>query len=156
MCPRPIVLGLSPTPFGAWGEEDPCARVIEFALRRAEELRVQLHVVSVLPVEESTWRTSKGQSNALAQFAREAENRLKWWTKRFPGVDIQQRNAFAAAVPALLEAAQGSQLVVLGRGTRFVIPHMLLGQTARSMIRRSRIPVAVVPAASLSDQVLGS
>jgi nucleotide-binding universal stress UspA family protein len=156
LCMRPIVLGLAPTPAGQWGELDECARVIQFAMERAEALCVPLHVVSVTPVDEPLWRTGDAYSRAQAKLARELDERLSWWTQRYPRVDVEQLVAFAAPVPALLEASQRAQLVVVCRGTRFLVPHMLLGHTARALLRRTKVPVAVVPGATQTDRVLGS
>lgn len=155
LCARPVVLGLPPTVNGPWGPEDPCARALEFALERADDLRVPVRVVSVHPTGHPGWRKAEANHHERGRLTRGLDQRLRWWAQRYPHVELDQRAAFADAVPALLEASEGAQLVVLCRGTRFGVPHMLLGQTARSMVRRSRIPVAVVPGSTQTDEVLG-
>jgi nucleotide-binding universal stress UspA family protein len=156
LCARPVVLGLPPTVNGPWGPDDPCARALEFALDRADDLRVPVLAVSVHPTGHPSWRTAEADQHQRGQLTRGLDQRLRWWAERYPNVEFEQRAAFADPVHALVEASDGAQLVVLCRGTRFGVPHMLLGQTARSMVRRSRIPVAVVPGANPADEVLGS
>lgn len=93
---------------------------------------------------------------------------LDTWATRFPDVPMQVSVVHGNPARALLHAAEGSRLVVLGTRGLGAYPRDLFGSTSREVLRRSPITVLVVnpgpagtgsepdelpPAVSLSTQL---
>jgi nucleotide-binding universal stress UspA family protein len=64
--------------------------------------------------------------------------------RRHPSVQADTRVAFATAEAALIEAAEGAALVVLGRHRRHVRYGLPLGRVPHRVLHLSDLPVAVV------------
>ncbi|QII07979.1 universal stress protein [Rhodococcoides fascians A25f] len=66
-------------------------------------------------------------------------------THRHPSVSVHTVVAKDRPVHAVLDHAQGAQLVVMGSHGRGGYGEMMLGSTSRSVLAHARCPVAVVP-----------
>jgi nucleotide-binding universal stress UspA family protein len=69
---------------------------------------------------------------------------LSQWTERFPDVPLELTVVPGSPVPALLAAAVGARLVVLGTRARRAPARALFGSTSRTVLRHSPVPVVVV------------
>jgi nucleotide-binding universal stress UspA family protein len=69
--------------------------------------------------------------------------------EEFPGVEIETRLVREAPVDALLVAARGADLLVLGRHGRFDASTWLLGSAAHELLLRLPLPTLVVGTADL-------
>jgi nucleotide-binding universal stress UspA family protein len=90
--------------------------------------------------------TDPGIGVVLGQHASEGlAELLRPWRPRFPEVQVTERAAVGVAAGELLHAAQGADLVIVGRERRRspLGPH--LGHVAHAVIHHSAAPVAVVP-----------
>ncbi|WP_406005170.1 universal stress protein [Streptomyces sp. NBC_00637] len=78
-----------------------------------------------------------------AHLLREAQSRL---TERHPGLRITTRQSEAEAVPALLAAAEDTELLVLGSRALGTVTGFLLGSVALAVLARTDRPVVLVRA----------
>jgi nucleotide-binding universal stress UspA family protein len=137
----PVVAGVA-----AEGQDE---RVLRFAFERAAALGVPLVAVHSWRIPPLlSWSPSEVQS-ARARVSSGLDRQLEPWRTEFPGVDVITATPAELPVDAVLEAAHGAQLVVVGRrptGRHHVGPR--LGSTLRGVLHRAALPVAVVPDAS--------
>lgn len=71
------------------------------------------------------------------------------WTARFPGVPVEVTVVHDLPALALLRAAEGARLVVVGTRAHGAYARSLFGSTSREVLRRSPVTVVVVdPAAA--------
>jgi nucleotide-binding universal stress UspA family protein len=70
---------------------------------------------------------------------------LRPWRDRFPQVDVTDGTALVSPAKAVVRAAEGADLLVVGRRRhrRPLAPH--LGPVAQAAVHHARCPVAVVP-----------
>jgi nucleotide-binding universal stress UspA family protein len=66
------------------------------------------------------------------------------WSARFPDVPVELELVHGQPTPALLAAAVGARLVVLGTRGRGAPARALFGSTSRQVLRRCPVPVVVV------------
>jgi nucleotide-binding universal stress UspA family protein len=80
--------------------------------------------------------------------AREMESQfshaMALWEKEHSDVMVMRRVAPGSPRPALLDAAAGAQLVVVGSCGRGGVPGMNLGSVAQAMLHYATVPVGVV------------
>lgn len=80
-----------------------------------------------------------------ADEARELQSLVDAMHSRHPSVPVSTRVEFATAEAALMEAAAGAALVVLGRHRRHARYGLPLGRVPHRVLHLSDLPVAVVP-----------
>ncbi|GAB3589205.1 universal stress protein [Angustibacter peucedani] len=69
---------------------------------------------------------------------------LAGWRERYPDVEVRVSVVHAAAVQALLDHAEGAQLLVVGSRGRGGFAGLLLGSVSQALARTVASPVAVV------------
>ncbi|MCH0565783.1 universal stress protein [Streptomyces sp. MUM 2J] len=125
---------------------DPPGAAIGFAFEEARLHGVRLHALSAwalpaeaaaspLPVPEvdrATWEDEQVQVLSDA---------LRPWRRAYPDVEVLADVVLLPPADALVHAADGSGLLVLGRRGAADLP----GLTTRLVLREARCPVAVVP-----------
>ncbi|MFF4585678.1 universal stress protein [Streptomyces sp. NPDC001388] len=92
------------------------------------------------------WGTDHGVSEELTKDAREDLGRaLRSWHEKYPRVEVVDSIRLASPAKAVVQAAEGAALLVVGRRAhrQGVAPH--LGPVAHAALHHGRCPVAVVP-----------
>ena len=124
----------------------------DWAAREAVQREVSLHLVHggepLRPVYAPfVGVPAPGAIDAQREWAayllREAQSRL---AERHPGLRITTRQAQEQAVPALLAAAQDSELLVLGSRGLGTVAGFLVGSVALPVVARAERPVVLVRA----------
>jgi nucleotide-binding universal stress UspA family protein len=131
----PVVLGIDGSP----ASELATAVAFDEASRRGVAL-IALHAwcdadVSDIPSIEWSAQQAVGEE-ALAE-------RLAGWRERYPDVTVYRRIVFDRPARNLLEAAESSQLVVVGSHGRGGFSGMLLGSVSTAVALAARVPVIV-------------
>jgi len=144
----PVVIGLPVDPGEAPTES---AAVVRFAFERAARLGVPL--MAQVAVEVPHVMGSVQQIESWRQAHEEEASRfLATWHDRFPEVEVTTRANVAQPAYALLDAVGTAQMLVVGRHTgRRRIGGFSLGSTARAVLRYARLPIAVVPAHTVTE-----
>ncbi|WP_438484071.1 universal stress protein [Streptomyces sp. S186] len=128
----------------------PAERLLEFAFDAAATRGVLLQVVHgrPFPVQVYTpWGVdldAAGEVTAVAE--RELAEALRPWCARFPGVLVQRTVLSDSPARAVVEAASGAGLLVVGRRHPRRLPAPRIGAVAHAAIHHVTCPVAVVPA----------
>ena len=131
----PVVVGIDGSP----ASESATATAFDEASWRGVEL-IALHAwsdahVSDIPSVEWSAQQAVGEE-ALAE-------RLAGWRERYPDVTVRRRIVLDAPARHLLEAAESSQLLVVGSHGRGGFPGMLLGSVSTAVAQAARVPVIV-------------
>ena len=113
--------------------------VIRFAFREAELRRVPVLAVCALADAPATLG---GAGRVEADFDRT----LKPHEKEHPELTVLRQVSAGSPRTALLEAAAGAQLLVIGSRGRGGLDDMSLGSVAHALLHHAPCPVAVVPA----------
>ncbi|GAA3494845.1 universal stress protein [Streptomyces prasinosporus] len=129
---------------------DPCDEVIEFAFGAADLRHTRLRAVH-------TWRAPSplgfgpGEIGLVAEPQRREEWRsfltavLQPWREKYPEVEVQETVTEGRAQSALLRAATGASLLVVGRHITGNPLGPRTGPVAHAVVRHADCPVAVVP-----------
>lgn len=113
-----------------WDDNATTDVAIAFAIREARRSGQQLTIVhaddspGVPPVVDAIMRRTRFEQ----------------------GVDIRYAPASGSASEAVLDAARGASLVVVGSHGRNMIEDLVLGSVSEDVLARSALPVAVTPA----------
>ncbi|MER6103333.1 universal stress protein [Streptomyces sp. NPDC001832] len=162
---RPVVLvragtsgrGPQPTPAAAGGVvvalklHGSCEDLLEFAFGTAAARGMPLRAVhgQSLPLEAYVpWGVDHEVTEGITQDAqRRLRQTLRPWRDKFPLVEVTESIALESPAKAVVRAAEGAGLLVVGRREhrRALAPH--LGPVAQAAIHHARCPVAVVPRA---------
>jgi nucleotide-binding universal stress UspA family protein len=131
----PVVLGIDGSP----ASELATAIAFDEASRRGVEL-IAVHAwcdadVSDIPSIEWSAQQAVGEE-ALAE-------RLAGWPERYPDVVVDRRIVFDRPARHLLDAAESSQLVVVGSHGRGGFSGMLLGSVSTAVAQAAHVPVIV-------------
>ncbi|RVU22744.1 universal stress protein [Streptomyces antnestii] len=158
---RPVVLvraeqeeGPQPTPTTAGDVvvalklHGPCDDLLEFAFASAAARGVPLRAVhgQSLPVNAYVpWGVDHEVADEIRQDAqKELVRALRPWQEKFPQVKLVDSLALESAAKAVVRAAEGSGILVVGRRAhRPALPR--LGPVAQAALHHARCPVAVVP-----------
>ncbi|MFE7430326.1 MULTISPECIES: universal stress protein [unclassified Streptomyces] len=133
----------------AVGPHGPCDDLLEFAFASAAAHGLPLRAVHgrSLPVDAYVpWGVDHDVTDALARDARKLLGQsLHPWRDRFPTVEVVESAVLASPAKAVVRAAEGADLLVVGRRRhhRPLAPH--LGPVAQAAVHHARCPVAVVP-----------
>ncbi|MFF9350510.1 universal stress protein [Streptomyces sp. NPDC014734] len=126
-----------------------CDDLLEFAFETAAARGTPLRVVHgrSLPVDAYVpWGVNHDVAEGIVQDAQKLLGQtLRPWHDRFPQVDVTDSTSLVGPAKAVVRAAEGADLLVVGRRRhhRALAPH--LGPVAQAAIHHARCPVAVVP-----------
>jgi nucleotide-binding universal stress UspA family protein len=70
---------------------------------------------------------------------------LRPWREKFPGVEVVDGVALESPAKAVMQAADGAGLLVVGRRKHLPGPASHLGPVTQAAAHHARCPVAVVP-----------
>jgi nucleotide-binding universal stress UspA family protein len=121
----PVVVGLDASDSGE--------HALRFALDEAAALRAPVHVVHA-------WHDGDGVTEQ-----RDLETRVASWARKYPNLEITA-HAVRDRIPsrALLAAASGARLIVVGTRGRGPVTGGILGSTGNALLAHAACPVAVV------------
>ncbi|WP_405905336.1 universal stress protein [Streptomyces sp. NBC_00828] len=160
---RPVVLvraatreeGPPPTPDTAGGVvvavklHGPCDDLLEFSFAAAAARGVPLRVVhgrSVPLHAHVPWGVDHDVTEEITQDAQKhLSQALRPWREKFPGVGVADRIRLESPAQAVVRAAEGAGLLVVGRRKQRSALAPRLGPVAHAAIHHARCPVAVVP-----------
>ena len=146
----PVVIGLALEPGRVPAESKA---VVRFALERAARLGVPL--VAQVAVEVPHLKAWSVQQIETWRHAHEEEAArfLATWHDRFPQVQVFSRAQVTQPASALLDAVDTAQMLVVGRHTgRRHFGGFALGSTARAVLHYARVPIAVVPVPTVTEE----
>ncbi|WP_406415975.1 universal stress protein [Streptomyces sp. NBC_00873] len=127
----------------------PCDDLLQFAFETAVARGMPLRAVHgrSLPVDAYVpWGVDHNVAEGIVQDAQKLLSQtLRPWRDRFPQVDVTDSTALVSPAKAVVRAAEGADLLVVGRRQhhRGLAPR--LGPVAQAALHHARCPVAVVP-----------
>jgi nucleotide-binding universal stress UspA family protein len=138
---RPVVLGIDPDK----ADHQP----IDTAFRRARRLGVALVAVHGWEAPSTyswdaatvTGAVTEREQQAAARF----DGLLDEWRERHPDVAVRPMRVHKHPAAAILEAAEESQVIVLGRHPAGVFGGFAFGSVARAVLHYAECPVITVP-----------
>ncbi|MES4903516.1 MULTISPECIES: universal stress protein [unclassified Streptomyces] len=138
---RDVVVGLS-----LHGPQD---NLLEFAYVTAFTRGVPLRAVHgrSLPVHAHVpWGVDAGIARDVAEQAqRELDEVLRPWRKKFPRVEVVDEVRLESPAQAVVRAAAGSGLLMIGRRKHRAALAPRLGPVAQAAVHHGTCPVAVIP-----------
>ncbi|GGV00293.1 stress-inducible protein [Streptomyces filipinensis] len=138
---RPVVVALK-----LHGSPDD---LLDFAFRSAVAREIPVlavHGRSVPLRARTPWGVDHGFSEETIRSAHEQVSKaLQLWREKYPRVDVVDSIRLESPAKAVVRAAEGASLLVVGRRRHRagLVPH--LGPVAQAAIHHGRCPVAVVP-----------
>jgi len=127
----------------------PCDDLLGFAFGTAAARGVPLRVVHgrSLPVSAyAPWGADHGVTEEMKQDAqKDLGQALRPWREKFPGVEVADAIALESPAKAVVRAADGAGLLVVGRRKHRPGLAPLLGPVAHAAVHHARCPIAVVP-----------
>ncbi|MFF2204842.1 universal stress protein [Streptomyces sp. NPDC058145] len=136
-----VVVGLQPN--------GPSDDLLEFAFHTAAARAVPLVAVygrSVPLHARVPWGLDHAVTEELTRDARERlSGVLRPWREKYPRVDVVDSVRLESPAKAVVEAAEGAALLVVGRRRHRPGPALRLGPVVQAAIHHGRCPVAVVP-----------
>jgi nucleotide-binding universal stress UspA family protein len=139
----PVVVGLPAKPGGLPVASAP---LVQFAFEHADRLQVPLVAETAVQVPYlKAWSIKQVESWRQAN-EEESSRLLATWHDHFPAVEVVRHATVARPTEALLNTFETAQILVVGRHNGQ--PHIggfSLGSTARAVLHRALVPVAIVP-----------
>ncbi|HEU5004161.1 MAG TPA: universal stress protein [Actinomycetota bacterium] len=136
-----IVVGVdgSPESFGAvqWAAHEAALRGDRLVLVHAWHLPAALGLADAVG-EAVDWSFVEG-------VARQTLDRSREWVTE-PGVEVEQVLIQDPPVQALLEAARGAELLVVGTRGLGAVAGLVLGSVSKGVLHHAGCPVVVIPA----------
>lgn len=127
----------------------PCDDLLSFAFAAAAARHARLRVVHgrSLPIHaHAPWGVDHDITEEITHDARQRLGQvLSPWRERFPGVELAEAVRLESPAEAVVRAAEGARLLVVGRRVRRIALAPPLGPVAQAALHHSRCPVAVVP-----------
>ncbi|MFF9815335.1 universal stress protein [Streptomyces sp. NPDC014006] len=123
--------------------------LLDFAFHAAAARGVPLvavHGRSVPLHARVPWGVDHGITEEITQDAhQQLSQALRPWQEKYPQVEAAKSIRLASPAKAVVEAAEGATLLVVGRRKRSPDPAPHLGPVAQAAIHHGHCPVAVVP-----------
>ncbi|MED7827188.1 universal stress protein [Streptomyces chiangmaiensis] len=127
----------------------PCDDLLEFSFRAAAAHGVPLRAVHgrSLPLHShASGGVDHDITEEIRQDAREHLNQaLRPWHEKYPRVEVADSVHLESPAKAVVGAAEGAGLLVVGRRRHHPVLGPLLGPVTQAALHHARCPVAVVP-----------
>ncbi|OKJ18428.1 stress-inducible protein [Streptomyces sp. CB02130] len=127
----------------------PCDDLLAFAFEAAAARGVPLQIVHgrSLPLHaHAPWGVDHDVAKEISKEAQKQQTKvLRPWREKFPGVEPVETIRLASPAEAVVRAAEGASLLVVGRRTHRLALAPRLGPVAHAALHHARCPVAVVP-----------
>lgn len=123
----------------------PSEAALEFAFEHASVRELPVEVVLCWPPDaltEMSWRPPQPAPETADALVAEI---AAGWREKFPDVDMHTAVVRESPAAGLVAAANGQDLLVVGRHGRHVVPGVALGSTPMGVLHHATCPVAVVP-----------
>ncbi|MFH9352260.1 universal stress protein [Kitasatospora sp. NPDC017646] len=120
--------------------------VLEVAFDAADRRHTSLlavHATSRRP-SLTTWQGSPDETVQQAD-RHELSATLRPWREKFPGVDVVERLSHDSPARAVVDAATGARLLVVGRGGYRTTLAPRIGPVTQAAIHHAPCPLAVIP-----------
>ncbi|MFJ1671673.1 universal stress protein [Streptomyces bottropensis] len=126
-----------------------CDDLLEFAFTTAAARGLPLRAVHghSTPLHAYTpWGVDHTVTQEIVHDARnQLSQALRPWREKFPGVDVADTTRLESPARAVVGAAEGADLLVVGRRKHHPNLGQRLGPVAQAAVHHARCPVAVVP-----------
>ncbi|MFE9484251.1 universal stress protein [Streptomyces spororaveus] len=127
----------------------PCDDLLAFSFAAAAARGVPLRAVhgrSVPLHAHAPWGTDHDVTEKITQDARKLlSDALRPWREKFPSVEVADSIGLESPTKAVVRAAEGAGLLVVGRRMHRPALAPPLGAVATAAIHHARCPVAVIP-----------
>ncbi|MFM9555817.1 MULTISPECIES: universal stress protein [Streptomyces] len=127
----------------------PCDELLDFAFHSAAARDIPLLAVrgrSVPFHARMPWGVDHGVSEELTRETQEELSKaLRPWREKYPQVDVEDTIRLTSPAKAVVHAAEGAALLVVGRRVHHHGATHHLDHVAHAAIHHARCPVAVVP-----------
>ncbi|QNE29156.1 universal stress protein [Streptomyces sp. INR7] len=127
----------------------PCDDLLAFSFAAAAARGVPLRAVhgrSVPLHAHAPWGTDHGVTEKITQDAQKLlSNALRPWREKFPTVEVADGISLESPTKAVVRAAEGAGLLVVGRRRHRPALAPPVGSVATAAIHHARCPVAVIP-----------
>ncbi|MER6306315.1 universal stress protein [Streptomyces sp. NPDC001657] len=127
----------------------PCDGLLDFAFDAAAVRGVPLHAVHgrSLPVAAyAPWGVDPSVCDEIRAAAlKELGEVLRPWHEKFPGIPMVSSVRLESPARALVEAAPGADLLVLGRSRHRSALAPRLGNVGHAAVHHAACPLAIVP-----------
>jgi len=133
----PVVVGITGD-----GDDEPALR---FGFERAAKLRVPLVAVHAWEIPPLLAWSPTEIVDARGRVTAELDRRLESWRAEFPDLEVVTAAPAERPVDAVIDAGRVAQLLVVGRHATASRHLGRLGSTARGVLHRANVPVAVLP-----------
>ncbi len=135
----PVVVGIDGSQVGA--------QALHWAAEAARARGAALRVVHAWQVPGLTGFSLEGSALGVAEMAAEQVVAEATADPALAGLDVDVRQVMSSPTQALLDAAEGASLIVVGTRGHGRFARAFLGSTSRQVVRHATCPVAVVPPA---------
>ncbi|MEU6510293.1 universal stress protein [Streptomyces sp. NPDC046942] len=126
-----------------------CDDLLDFAFSTAAARRLPLRAVHGHAVPLHAHVPWGVDHNITEQIRHDTHKRLSKalgpWREKFPHVEVTDSIALESPAKAVVQAAEGAGLLVVGRRRHHRVPAPRLGPVTHAAIHHARCPVAVVP-----------
>ncbi|MEU5062546.1 universal stress protein [Streptomyces virginiae] len=127
----------------------PCDDLLAFSFAAAAARGVPLRAVhgrSVPLHAHAPWGTDHGVTEKITQDAQKLlSNALRPWREKFPTVEVADGISLESPTKAVVRAAEGAGLLVVGRRRHRPALAPPVGSVATAAIHHARCPVALIP-----------
>ncbi|RNL82427.1 universal stress protein [Halostreptopolyspora alba] len=122
-------------------------RAVGFAFEEAQYRATGVVALLAWGYELAVWPMVPEEGGSQRDLAAAAlAESVAGWRERYPDVPLEQRVVPSQPVRALLDVAPEAALLVVGSHGRGWFPGLLPGSVSNALVRRSSVPLAVVPA----------
>ena len=135
----PVVVGIDMGP--------EARHALDVAFDQASRMNVPLHVIHAIqrPMADASTGVLVQVGDQAAEEIKMTHSLVDGWRQQYPRLEVVESTHEGAAAQALIDAAEGASMIVVGSHGRSTLAALLLGSVSRTLVGRAPCPVAVVP-----------